>query len=244
MSVFLFRQPDAIISREFLFEYYKRFFPLKYILKWLCHGNEKLALSHREFSFTLEGDLYTRYLSFDDLKSFSGRLLRDVPIKIDIGAIYNNRPDKRSTDLIKPVQHELVFDIDLSDYNDLRSCCTYSIIGLNECFRDKKICPKCWKFICVAVNILELTLRGTCFFGTKLAHLKEEFGFNNIFWVFSGRRGVHCWVSDYRARILSPTCRKAIITYIQSIDLKKRTANPYELTPSLQYPALRSILFC
>ena len=185
--------------------YYLHFFPYDDMYKWLCYGHDeqfhpnaaaagvvdKKFFLKREFSFTLEGDIYLRYLSFKDAAEMKKTMMSKQPIKIDLGAYYNAPPkDKGSVRNFEPLLRELVFDIDLTDYDPVRT----SASGAD-------ITERCWKFMTVAIKILD-------------ARLRQDFGFKNLFWVYSGRRGVHCWVCDRRALLLEDTARAAIAEYL------------------------------
>lgn len=43
----------------------------------------------------------------------------------------------------QPVERELVFDIDLTDYDDVRTCCSGA-----------KICNRCWSYMTMAVSLI------------------------------------------------------------------------------------------
>lgn len=50
--------------------------------------------------------------------------------------------------------------------------------------------------------------------------LREDFGFQHFMFVYSGRRGVHCWVSDPAAQTLNNDQRGAIIEYLSLLNTK------------------------
>ncbi|KAK9867682.1 hypothetical protein WJX84_000552 [Apatococcus fuscideae] len=188
---------------ELLRIYYGRLFPFDDFAKWLSYGNDSKHpkadagfFQRREFCFTLEGDIFIRYQSFKDKAELQAAVNSRQPAKIDIGPLYNVPPQRRSAysglgseRAFAPVERELVFDIDLTDYDDVRTC-----------GKEGHICSSCWPLMALAIQVLDQGLR-------------EDFGFQHVLWVYSGRRGVHAWVCDARARRLTDDQRSAIATY-------------------------------
>lgn len=50
---------------------------------------QKKYFAHREFSFTFQNDIYSRFNSFVDCEAFKKHVLSGVPVKMDFGAVYN-----------------------------------------------------------------------------------------------------------------------------------------------------------
>ncbi|KAF9764685.1 DNA primase small subunit [Nosema granulosis] len=169
-------------QKMMLFTYYKSFFPTKELSKWLQIDE------FREISFCLSDGKYLRYLTFLDYEEFEEKLISFVPAKIDIGAVYDVIPEKNIHKQV--VKRELVFDIDLTDYD--RNCC-----------KDKMVCKKCVVLIKVAVGLLDYSLR-------------KELGFKNIGFVFSGRRGLHCWVNDPYTKTFTESERGDIVKFFNT----------------------------
>lgn len=81
----------------------------------------------------------------------------------------------------------------MTDYDAIRTCC-----------QDKAMCKRCWGFIVLACKVLDRILR-------------EDFDFHHLLYVYSGRRGIHIWVSDAAACDLTDDQRKAIVGYIELV---------------------------
>jgi DNA primase small subunit len=130
-------------------------------------------LAHRELSFEYEKGGVQRYVVFADAQAMKNRMIStrdETPLKVDAGAIWNRVPEKESNG--KTIEREFIFDFDMNDYDDVRTCC-----------KGKKVCEKCWRLLVIAVEVIERALA-------------EDFDLHKLMFVFSGGRGLHIWVCD------------------------------------------------
>lgn len=189
--------------------FYKRLLPFKHIFQWLSHSPKPTKdFTMREFAYEHRSGVYQRYISYDNADDFKNHVVNSNPTRFEVGAVYSVNPKERKflpKLAYKPVSKELVFDIDMTDYDDIRTCC-----------QGTDICTKCWRFIQVAAKIIDRALR-------------EDFGFEHLIWVFSGRRGAHCWVSDPRARNLEEGTRRAIVEYMDVLGAKQTKSSNRKL---------------
>ena len=148
-----------------------------------------------------------QHIAYQNIFTFTSSLRpspRSSPLHIPPTCITNN-PLLVASLLAPPPP--TVFDIDLTDYDGVRTCCS----GAN-------ICRKCWKYMNMAVKVMN-------------EGLSKDFGFKNMVWFYSGRRGVHCWVCDESARELSNDARSAVATYFE-LPLENEHKS-MELSPSM-----------
>jgi DNA primase small subunit len=176
--------------------FYQRLFPFRHLFQWLNHSpTPSNDFANREFAFTLPNDAYLRYQSFPTADLLRKQCIAQLPSRFEIGPVYSTNPRDRKTlrkaSAFRPLSKELVFDIDMTDYDDIRTCCTGA-----------SICEKCWSFITMAIKVVDVSLR-------------DDFGFKHILWVYSGRRGAHAWVCDKRARELDDARRRSMAGYFE-----------------------------
>jgi DNA primase small subunit len=97
----------------------------------------------------------------------------------------------------RTVGREFVIDIDINDYPE-RSCCA----------RKPTLCPQCWGYLVVAIKIIRRAL-------------EEDWGYKRLLWVYSGRRGIHLWVCDSSAMLLSDKDRQNVLKSLNGFDAIK-----------------------
>uniref|UniRef100_A0A8C8CL34 DNA primase AEP n=1 Tax=Oncorhynchus tshawytscha TaxID=74940 RepID=A0A8C8CL34_ONCTS len=112
---------------ELLPLYYRRLFPFSQYYRWPKYGG-----------------------SFSTLNELEKEMQKINLYKIDIGAVYSHRPNQYNTvksGSFQALEKEQVFDVDMTDYDNIRSCCSAA-----------DICPKCWTLMTIVIRIVDRAL--------------------------------------------------------------------------------------
>ncbi|MFX0185461.1 MAG: DNA primase catalytic subunit PriS [Candidatus Hodarchaeota archaeon] len=182
---------NRIKLRTALRDYYSTYFNLDLLAKVIDFSD----FSVREFGFVSLTGKFFRNISFKDPRALQDFLIDRTPIHAYIGAFFNEPPSRETPiHTLEWKGHELVFDIDLDEYDAVRKY-------VCECQGADQVCIRCWQLISLAIFIIDETLR-------------LDFGLENIIWLFSGRRGIHGWVTDKIGFTLDQEQRKSIIDYL------------------------------
>lgn len=129
------------------------------------------------------------------------------PCCLELGGIFpvpgvgEIRSEQRKNKKLLNIVGPLVLDVDINEeYSILRT-------GVCKCGKNKKVCSTCWKLIFEPSRVvLEFIL-------------KKFFGFQKVFFVFSGRKGYHAWVCDDRVWEWNEQQRRVVIERIQNEDI-------------------------
>src|SRR3978361_877660 len=102
--------------------FYAHIFPFRYLFQCLNNSpNPSNDFGHREFAFTLPNDAYLRYQSFATADLLRKQCVQMTPSRFEIGPVYSTNPrdrkQLRKASMFRPLSKELVFDIDMTDYD-------------------------------------------------------------------------------------------------------------------------------
>jgi DNA primase small subunit len=212
--------------RDILQDYYANEFNLEGLKQVMDFS----SFSTREFGFATRDGKFFRNMSFEEPKALRDYLADRTPLHAYVGAVYNDPPTRRTPiHTLEWMGHELVFDLDLNEYDAVRKY-------ICDCQGADQLCIRCWQLITLAIIIIDETLR-------------IDFGMKEIIWDFSGRRGVHGWVKDKEGFTLSQEQRMSIVDYLTVIHGEEETARiedrktfPPDFRERIEYSVFRAFL--
>ena len=204
------------LSPEIISEYYENKFPMKQFMSFIGLSD----FQTREFGFVVGEKRFIRNISFNNTDALRDFMVQNSVKDAYVGAVFETPPSKENPiQKIKWKFREFIFDLDIDEYDayeerdskkgDEKDEKLY--VGVRKCgCREDKFCNDCWSLIQDAAIFIDQTM-------------KEDFGFKNITWIFSGRRGVHGWVREKVTKEFDRNQRRAILDYLTFIHDPTRT---------------------
>ncbi len=191
------------LTPEIISEFYRTKFPLDKFMAFIGLSDFK----NREFGFVVGEDRFIRNISFENTKALREFMATRSVKHAYVGAVYEQSPSRYSPiQKIKWKFREFIYDIDINDFDLVRTC---------GC-QGYAYCTECWSLVQDTVLFIDETMR-------------QDFGFTDITWLFSGRRGVHGWIKDKITNSFDQAQRVAILNYLTMVHDQKRTQTIEEI---------------
>lgn len=199
-----------------------------------CNGLYHLSQVEISFRWEIKGEtVMQRFTRFNTKEEFLAACSTGKPHTIQLGGVLPGFPgneydselgmDRSSRERdralcrngITSARGPLVIDIDLTDY-DRRDICA--------CGLEHKCCNACFAaFMPAAMDILNYILR-------------DLFQFKKVFFVWSGCRGIHTWVTDESVSLWTSAQRTVFITRISQLGSDPRVQEILQAYPQACFP--------
>ncbi len=193
--------------------YLHNLMPLDLLYRMLCRGRDwpwfyrALGLSKQGFSKQIFWRDKQRLVR--DRESFERELLEFKAEQLHLGSLEYSWQQPQA--LLRQRWHEVVFDIDLTDY--ARYC---------ACGKQKQACGQCWMHIEGTQLLLHHLL-------CQVLGVAER----HLLWVFSGKKGIHCLCNDPRLCVLDQQGRDRLLALFSRHTVTDLIAFVQEAPPEL-----------
>ncbi len=213
---------ESIDRRNFLTQMFKHYYDTRFEENYFLTDIE-----YREFGFLFwEIKKFIRHLGFINLKNLTNHLRSQIPQHVYSSAARYEAPDAGNMKLKSYLDCDLIFDLDIDhiptpckkehDKWKCKSCGTGGIgstpkVCLSKNCNSKSFQELTWE----CENCMNVAKSEIIFIIEEF--LSKDFGFNlneDLFVVFSGRRGYHIHIERESVRLLNTNARREIVDYI------------------------------
>ena len=185
---------SKLINSQTLNLYYNNCFPFEHVFNWLTYNNT-VNLKNREIALSIndeenECDYITRRIQiYQSAIAFKREIKKKLPYRIDIAGLYCIPANKKFHNAIND-DVPIIFKEVVFDID-------------MEPPTDKKQLLQYWKQL-------------KSFMVTLNNDLRNNFGFTNLLFVFSGKKGFHCWICERKSLEYCQNGRNVISDYFKS----------------------------
>jgi len=201
-------------------KFYNGEYPFEVMMN-MIQNNKDIPFNNRIIMITYKindnGFIKVRDIDKSNKENLIKVIKNRTPSQIEIGKFYDKFEDFGGSIFMTKNIKEFLFDIDANDFdvdenkdllllfkafnNNIIINNEFKSIRICECIGKKQVCKECWYLIGSSALVIK-------FFMENLFQIKK------FLWVYSGNRGIHCWINDKQLNNLDSEARKSILKMI------------------------------